>query len=316
MSSILSRIARRPFNRRRRGVVTLELILWFPILVIFVLAIIEFALIMQLNNQVNFASRFGAKLASEVTRNLSVTPNLSNFNQSATPNNLQTQIDTYLTNHGLSGSCEVQLLHNACVQNPSQTDTAMACNCGASSPALAGGEPPAGAAYVKVTVCVPLLGNVPNCLATFGFDITDCTIEHSTVFRIESTNTPATAIITTNSTASGTPVPALPADTPPNLIITVDHTDVDPTTTVDVAFDALNSSDIDSPFSTLSFVWTTTGTASGSSTSSTFTSRFSIPAAPAGGSVDHTVTLTVTDSCNTMTSISVTVRVRRDPTPV
>ena len=69
-----------PFNRRpsgRRGVVTLELILWLPIMIIFLLAIVEFALIMQFNQQVSYAARFGAKLASEITRNQLTNPNLA-----------------------------------------------------------------------------------------------------------------------------------------------------------------------------------------------------------------------------------------------
>ncbi len=305
-----------PANGRRRGVVTLELIFWLPILVIFTLALIEFALILQMNRQVAYASRYGAKQAAEITRAIASSPNLSNFNQSATLNNLQSQIDTLLANYGLTASCEVQLLHNACVQNPSQTDTAVACNCGASAPSLAGGEPPAGEAYVKVTVCVPLTGNVPNCLQTFGFDITGCTIEHSTVLRIETSNTAPTSIITTNSATSGTPAPALPASTPPNPIITITHANADAATTVDVNFDGNSSSDVDNPFSTLSFLWTTTGTALGSTTSPTFDSRFAIPGLPGdavGGSTDFMVTLAVTDTCNATTTTPVTIRVVRLP---
>jgi hypothetical protein len=28
-------------------------------------------------------------------------------------------------------------------------------------------------------------GNIPNCLSAFGFDIVDCIIRHSTVWRVE-----------------------------------------------------------------------------------------------------------------------------------
>ena len=38
---------------------------------------------------------------------------------------------------------------------------------------------------VRITVCVPLTELVPNCLATFGFDVSEKTIQQSTLFHHE-----------------------------------------------------------------------------------------------------------------------------------
>ncbi len=170
----------------RRGVVIAELLIWLPVFVTALMAVVEFAILQQVNQQVALASRYGAKIAAEVTRVTATSPNLSNINQSATANNLQSRIDVFLANAGLTASCEVRLEHNASVSNPLQVDTATPCNCSATGPVtLPAGEPPAGEAYVRVTVCVPLVGNVPNVLSTLGFDITGRIVQHSTTYRIE-----------------------------------------------------------------------------------------------------------------------------------
>lgn len=310
---------------RRRGVITLELILWLPIMVIFVLAIVEFALIMQFNKQVAYASRFGAKLASEIARTQAASPNLSNFNLSATANNLKDQVDAYLANHGISSSCEVRLTHNACVGGTSQVDTDAACNCGDSAPTLPGGEPPAGEAYVKVTVCVKLTGNVPNCLSTFGFDLNgpngtagdadDCTIEHSTVFRVETNNATAQPDITANSVAGldGDDVENTPV-TNGNVTITINGGNPNPGDTLTIDLTGAATDPEDGVLTGGSLVWTVV----------------SVPAAPAaalddgigvaetldvivpatgGGSQVHTLTLTSTDSCNATAARTITITV-------
>jgi hypothetical protein len=40
---------------------------------------------------------------------------------------------------------------------------------------------------VRVTVCLPMEGNIPNCLSTFGFDLGECTIQQTVVWRYELT---------------------------------------------------------------------------------------------------------------------------------
>ena len=308
-----------PSCNKRRGLVTLELILWLPIMVIVLMAIIEFSIILQVNRQVAFASRFGAKLASEISRAQAVSPNLGTFNLTATANNLKSRIDILLGNAGLTASCQVLLEHNTCVPTTSQSDPVGApCACGASPTILAAGEtvaPFANEAYVKVTVCVPLLNNVPNVLSTFGFDVTGKTIEHSTVFRIE-TNNQAPATVNTAASATGTPggtiiTPALP--TTSDLLITVPNaTATNATFTID--FNALSTTDVESPFASLVFAWATAGSgvAPAAGAGTTFTVTFTVPGTMGGASTDFnsTVTLTATDPCmdSQIDTIAITLR--------
>ena len=305
-----SRVPTSTRPRSRRGVITLQLIFWLPILVIFLMAIVEFALMMQLNKQVAYASRFGAKLAAEITRDPAAATHLANFNQGTTPNNLKDQIDTYLANHGLSAACEIQLQHNACLGSQSQTDNDQPCNCGASSPSLPAGEPAnPDEAYVKVTVCEALPGNVPNLLATFGFDLNgpngtpgdsdDLTIEHSTTFRIETNNALPAAVIQVPVQALPGSLTASPDFTatavtcPPTPVITITADAADALTSVPLTFNANSSTDLEDAFGSLSFAWTATGNAGGAAAA--YNANFTMPAAGTSSSV--TVNLTVTDTC-------------------
>lgn len=170
--------------------VTLELILFLPVLVLLLLAVVEFAILYQVNQQVCYASKFGAKLASEVSRDDSENPHLGNFNDpgAAPPppagQSLKERIDQYLANHGLSESCQVILEHNvANVGNPVQVnpDPAPAdCHCSLPLRPL-----PTSGEYVRVTVCLKLAGNVPNLLSTYCIDLGDRTLQCSTVLRYE-----------------------------------------------------------------------------------------------------------------------------------
>jgi len=313
-----------PFNRRpsgRRGVVTLELILWLPIMIIFLLAVVEFALIMQFNQQVSYASRFGAKLAAEVSRLQSSTPNLSNYGSGG---DLKTAIDTYLANHGVSASCEVKLEHNACVPNTSQSDVAVACKCGASPTTLPDGAP-SDEAYVKVTVCVRLTGNVPNVLSTFGFNLNgadgtagnadDPTIEHSTVFRVETANTTALPTITATSVngldggdTENTPI------TNGNVVITISGGTPNPGDTLDINLTGAATDPEEGAFAATALNWTVTSTnppANGTLASATGASNTLTVIVPAdgGGSQVHTLRLSTTDSCNATAFREITVTV-------
>lgn len=172
----------------RRAVVTLELILAIPVLLIVLLAVVEIGLILAASKHVEFASRLGAKLSAEMPRT-GGPPNLGTFNLPATPNNLKDRVDQYLQTAGYTGSCTVILEHNAVgVINPVQTDDdGMPCPCEpiGSLPAAVPGPPATVIESVRVTVCLPMEGNIPNCLATFGFDLADCSIRQSTVWPYE-----------------------------------------------------------------------------------------------------------------------------------
>lgn len=290
-------------RHRRSGIVVLELIVWLPVLIIFLLAIIEFSLIMQVNRQVSFASRFGASLAAEITRQTSAATNLSNYNQLATPDNLKQRIDEYLGNHGLTSSCEVRLEHNACVGGQNQVQTSSACNCGPTGPAsLPAGEPPAGEAYVRVTVCVPLSNNVPDILSTFGFGLSGRTIQHSTIFRIETNNGTTIPSITaqsvdgsgvTNGNTSA-PVPA----TNTNFTITVTDNGGTANGTVGVSLTGTAIDPEDGALSGGSLIWSVNPAAvslSPTTGNGPITLVLNVPAS--GNSVVYDLTLTGTDSC-------------------
>ena len=166
----------------------LELILVAPILMIILLAIVEFGLILAADKHVEFASRLGAKIAAEVPRS-GGSPNLSNVNNPATLANIKVQVDNYLATAGYSDSCQVILEHNATgVANPLQENPLVApCPCGpvGSLPASVVGPPVTAVESVRVTVCLPMQGNIPNGLFSFGFDITNCSIQQSTVWQYE-----------------------------------------------------------------------------------------------------------------------------------
>ncbi len=173
------RMKRRTLPRsavKKRGVVALEFLLLFPILVILLLAVVEFGLIMAAAKHVEFASRLGAKLAAEAA-------NLETFNQPATSNNLKTQVDRYLNTAGYTDSCQVILEHNVGgFANPSQSNPAIA-NCPCTP--VYGPIASLPMQSVRVTVCLPMLGNIPNCLSTFGYDVSACSIRQSAVWIYE-----------------------------------------------------------------------------------------------------------------------------------
>ena len=165
-----------PHDSNRPGIIALEVLLLFPILVILLLAVVEFGLILAAAKHVEFAARLGARLAAEAS-------NLEDFNSPSAMNNLKSQVDRSLNTAGYTGSCQVILEHNASgLSNPSQPNPLLAdCPCtpdvGPIDSLPSGG--------VRVTVCLEMAGNIPNCLSTFGFDITGCTLRQSVVWVYE-----------------------------------------------------------------------------------------------------------------------------------
>lgn len=304
-------------KRSRRGIVVVELLLWLPVLLTGLMAVVEFAIMQQVNQQVALASRFGAKIASEVTRAFAVSPNLSDINQSLTVNNLKSRIDVFLANAGLSQSCEVQLEHNSCVGNTYQVDTSTPCNCSATGPAvLPAGEPPGppGEAYVRVTVCVPLEGNVPNCLSTLGFDITGRVSRHSTTYRIETNNTAPSPVIRLLTLPTGVSYAgALPVLSPPtnSILLTANGTASDP---FSLTFDGNLTTDVETSLPGLTLTWTKVGApASGPTTASGFVASFDVPNNVGDPDTVHTVQLTVTDPCGAVAARTLQITVQRVP---
>lgn len=304
-------------DRRRRGVVIVELLIWLPVLMTALMAVVEFALMQQVNQQVALASRYGAKIAAEVTRAFATSPNLSDINQTATVNNLQSRIDTFLANAGLTASCEVRLEHNACVNNPLQVDNATPCSCSATGPVtLPAGEPPQGEAYVRVTVCVPLNGNVPNVLSTLGFDISGRIVQHSTTYRVETNNAAPVPRIRLQTLPAGVTFGVggpLPVMSPPAIMIRLD---VDRTVAPDpisLTFDANLTTDVETPLAGLTLAWTKTGTTASAGAGTTFNASFDVPnnIFPIDPDTVHTVQLTASDPCGGSASRSLSILVRR-----
>ncbi|MBC8290747.1 MAG: hypothetical protein H8E37_10570, partial [Planctomycetes bacterium] len=195
------------------------------------------------------------------------------------------------------------------------------------APTLPGGEPPAGEAYVKVTVCVKLTGNVPNCLSTFGFDLNgpngtagdadDCTIEHSTVFRIETNNTtvqPDINVISVVGLDGGDTVVPAPPVSNTNIVVTIDGGTPLPGDTVTVNLTGAATDLEDGLLPGASLAWSVTSVPAvpaatlGSATGLANTLDVIVPAT-GGGSQVHTLTLTTTDSCAATNARSITVTV-------
>jgi Flp pilus assembly protein TadG len=159
--------------RKRRsssGVTILELILILPVIIIFLLAVVEFGLILANLKFVPAASRAGAKVYAEfpaaaLTNIATLTAVEDAINDSLAPANLT--------------ACRVILEHNVGGPGSIQNGT---CACtppaGPAMPVLAGGS-------VRVTVCVELSQFTPNLLGLFGFSTTGRVVQSTTTFPHE-----------------------------------------------------------------------------------------------------------------------------------
>jgi len=158
----------------RRAVIVLELILALPVLIIVLLAVVQFGVLFTNLQHLALASRVGAEKASEQ-------PGLSIVNNDPVPTDVLDAISQQLGGVGIS-SCRVILIHN--VGTPALTTAELisgACNCDAPAPP----SPSPGGNFVQVTVITDLAELMPNCLATFGFDISGQFAQQTTIFRHE-----------------------------------------------------------------------------------------------------------------------------------
>jgi len=160
----------------RSAIIVVELLLMLPILLLLLAAVVEFGSIFAVMQNVSFASRMGAKFASQQTSGAAIINLVNN-------ETLLAQVNRHLIEAGLEhGACRVLVHHND-----------------VTSPKVAIAEPPSGACdcelpslglpspkiAVRVTVCVPLEGNVPDLLSTFGFSLSDKQVHQSTTLRVE-----------------------------------------------------------------------------------------------------------------------------------
>ena len=182
--------SKRKLQRKRRGGITLEFILALPIFLIAMFAIFQFALFFVGSQQIALASRVGAEAASQIRL-----PNRTEYGvPPISPGNRVPEyvVDAVLQQLRTSGiePCCIILEHNANTFasppesrnyiSPHQVFVTEFSGCYCQRP-----ERPMPPESVRLTVCVGLTEVMPNCLATFGFDISDKTAQHTTVFRHE-----------------------------------------------------------------------------------------------------------------------------------
>lgn len=161
----------RPRSRPVRGIVALELVVVLPVLVAFVLAVVEFGVILAQVKHVAFASREGARLAArQQPGDLPTAVSAINL-----------RVNEVLQAGGISdGSCKVILEHNVTSISTGQSQniqpTTNPCpNCMVSTNVP--GLPTDG---VRVTVCVQMENLGPNLLSSFGFTLVGKTVSQTT----------------------------------------------------------------------------------------------------------------------------------------
>jgi len=153
----------------RRGVVILEFILWFPVLVITLLAVVEFSLILAGAKVVDFSSRTGAKLAAE-------TPNLvANAGTEITTITTAVNNELQSAGYGTNAAKGVRLQYNL----PGGSGTVATGTCPQiTSPALPSNS-------VRVVVNVDLSKFTPDMLGSYGFSTSGRTVLLSTTQSYE-----------------------------------------------------------------------------------------------------------------------------------
>jgi len=154
----------------RDGSVTLEFLLVVPVLLIVLLATVEFGMFFSNMQQVALAARLGAEAASEYATYPAGGP--------LVPSVVTDPIEQQLDSSGIS-PCKVILQHNVSGGETLTTPYGAGCPCGPPATLL-----PA-TASVRVTVYVPMTELAPNCLVPFGFNLTGYYAHCSTTFRYE-----------------------------------------------------------------------------------------------------------------------------------
>ena len=156
--------SRRRFARQRRsGAVTIEFLVVLPVLLLSLLAAVQFGYYFQRVDQVMLASRIGAEQASQT---------LGLPASGAVPTNIADTINRQLASSGIV-TAAIIVEHNT--TGPEQTLRTNYLPNSIPEPTS-----PLPASCVRVTVCVPLTSLMPNALANFGFDV-------STRFGVQTT---------------------------------------------------------------------------------------------------------------------------------
>ncbi len=165
---------------KRRGASLLEFIIGLPIVLILLLAVMQFGLLQTNQQTLKMASRAGALVAANMQIDGS---------ESVPDPEIVNAIDEVLYRGGILSSGEsivgvgeVQLNYN--VYDP-DTDTAISDEIYFISPC----DPPPTTYpnyhYVQVTICIPAMRLTPNAMACFGIDYTDRDVVMTSLFRHE-----------------------------------------------------------------------------------------------------------------------------------
>lgn len=178
--------ARRPNDaRRRRAAVVLEVVLTLPLLIIVLMAVVEFGLMFSNEQIVEMASRAGAQVASRLVT-------ISESDGDPAPTEVVDAVNEELGKINVTAR-QVILEHNVYfdgsptgVLSPAVTLKSPAGNlCPPSNEPTPPGPTPnhIQPRYVRVTVCVNTTDIAPNLLATFGLDFSNRASQQTTTRR-------------------------------------------------------------------------------------------------------------------------------------
>ncbi|MEW4487193.1 TadE family protein [Thalassoglobus sp. JC818] len=157
---------------KRRAIVALEAIVWLPILLIVLFSIVEMGLMLVGVMHASMASRIAAREAS-------IVPGLASASTSQVADDLRETVDLYFENagYGPNASRGLRLQHTAGAGGSSASGECEEEN-DPPLPNIVSGAPRS----VRVVVCIPAEVVSPNCLAQFGFDLSNCWIHGVTTF--------------------------------------------------------------------------------------------------------------------------------------
>ncbi len=165
---------------QRKAIVTFEAIIWLPVLLIILAAVIEMGAILTGSMHVAAASRLGAKLAAEdPLLGVAGTPMVVAANVVTVATSIRARIDTYFESAGYGANASEGVRIQTTL-NGGQSEASGTCP-EQNSPALPATPPDS----VRVVVCADVIKFSPNLLLTFGFDTSSLNLELSTTFPYE-----------------------------------------------------------------------------------------------------------------------------------
>ncbi|QDU99217.1 TadE/TadG family type IV pilus assembly protein [Lignipirellula cremea] len=173
----------RKLRSRRHGGAILEMLISLPVLAIGLFGVVEFAILQSNQQQLEAASRLGARMASEwpeLPVATSVPPDI------VEPIRRKLQAAQL---EATDGNIRITVEHNLLFGPTGTQLEAGDLDCPAPAP-LTAAQAPAIGRYVRVTVCMDIVNGrmAPNLLKTLGFDITGRVSRQTTTFRYDLKN--------------------------------------------------------------------------------------------------------------------------------